>query len=120
MDSASPVLVIMKKTFSCSVCLDLLKDPVTTSCGHSYCMNCIKNFWDNGEEKSYNCPQCKVTFTQRPVIKENTINLQVLNAVHFASQCHRECSVNVYGQHSPDLKKKKIYSTQHVCIKETL
>ncbi|XP_061586923.1 tripartite motif-containing protein 16-like [Cololabis saira] len=62
-----------QETLSCSICLEVLKDPVTIPCGHSYCMKCINNFWDEGEEKLPSCPQCRRTFTQKPELVKSTM-----------------------------------------------
>ncbi|XP_062864203.1 tripartite motif-containing protein 16-like [Trichomycterus rosablanca] len=71
---AESKISVTQDEFSCSVCLETLKDPVTTSCGHSFCMVCINNCWDQEDDKgTYSCPQCRQTFTPRPVVKRNTM-----------------------------------------------
>ncbi|XP_035380327.1 E3 ubiquitin/ISG15 ligase TRIM25 isoform X2 [Electrophorus electricus] len=64
--------------YSCSICLDLMTDPVTIPCGHSYCMTCIKDYWDKDDYRKNNCPQCRQRFLPRPALNKNTILAEIM------------------------------------------
>lgn len=72
-------VVLDKDQFNCSICLDVLRAPVTIPCGHSYCSICIQNYWDQDDYLGiFACPQCRQSFNPRPVLARNTMLADVV------------------------------------------
>uniref|UniRef100_A0A8C4ST40 Tripartite motif-containing protein 16-like n=1 Tax=Erpetoichthys calabaricus TaxID=27687 RepID=A0A8C4ST40_ERPCA len=73
---AEAQLFVSQDEFTCSLCLDTLTDPVTILCGHSFCLKCLTDCWDQSQVCS--CPQCRHTFTTRPELNRSTLLNEVI------------------------------------------
>ncbi|KAI5606417.1 E3 ubiquitin-protein ligase TRIM39, partial [Silurus asotus] len=67
---ASSSSALCEDQLQCCICLDVFTDPVSTSCGHNFCMICLKKFWDSSPHCQ--CPVCKEKFYSRPDLHVNT------------------------------------------------
>uniref|UniRef100_A0A3B4UTL7 RING-type domain-containing protein n=1 Tax=Seriola dumerili TaxID=41447 RepID=A0A3B4UTL7_SERDU len=47
---------------TCSICMEMFEDPVTTDCGHSFCKKCL----DLCHEYAHLCPMCKKPLSRIP------------------------------------------------------
>uniref|UniRef100_A0A3Q3D370 Bloodthirsty-related gene family, member 30 n=1 Tax=Hippocampus comes TaxID=109280 RepID=A0A3Q3D370_HIPCM len=56
---------------TCSICLDLFTDPVSTPCGHNFCQACIGGYW--ASTTTCTCPLCKYAFEERPQLSINKV-----------------------------------------------
>ncbi|XP_042260306.1 NACHT, LRR and PYD domains-containing protein 12-like isoform X2 [Thunnus maccoyii] len=70
----------------CSLCQeDVLKDPVSTSCGHWFCRKCINSYWDQSASSGdFSCPQCGKISRTRPGLQTDSQTITV--QMNFALQ----------------------------------
>ncbi|XP_054878310.1 tripartite motif-containing protein 16-like [Poeciliopsis prolifica] len=68
-----------RERFCCSLCTNLLRDPMTIPCGHNFCMTCINKHLDNEAPSGiYRCPQCSEFFISRPTLVKNNVIVLVV------------------------------------------
>ncbi|XP_069381559.1 E3 ubiquitin-protein ligase TRIM47-like isoform X2 [Paralichthys olivaceus] len=70
MAEAAPDL-FSEQELTCSICLDLFIEPVTTPCGHNFCQACIGGYWASSPVCT--CPLCKHQFNERPQLSVNKV-----------------------------------------------
>ncbi|KAM3857544.1 zinc finger protein RFP-like [Diretmus argenteus] len=61
--------LLSEEQFQCCICLDIFTNPVSIPCGHNFCLDCIKGYWDTSDRPQ--CPLCKETFPCRPELRIN-------------------------------------------------
>uniref|UniRef100_A0A3P9MDM4 G protein-coupled receptor 156 n=1 Tax=Oryzias latipes TaxID=8090 RepID=A0A3P9MDM4_ORYLA len=75
----------------CPICLDVFRLPVSTPCGHNFCSDCIRTYWQSPHLAQ--CPVCKHRFYKTPDLKVNTFISEV--ASHFREN---KCEIVVVDQ----------------------
>ncbi|XP_076144410.1 NACHT, LRR and PYD domains-containing protein 12-like [Alosa pseudoharengus] len=76
---SDPKNILAQDQSRCGVCEQLLRDPVITSCGHSFCRQCISSYWSqSGPSGDYSCPQCRKRSRTQPLLYAPTAMSQPL------------------------------------------
>ena len=60
--------------YTCCVCLNVLKDPVTLPCGHTHCLSCVEKVASTGRRA---CPICREVM---PAVLPN-VNVVLRNVI---------------------------------------
>ncbi|TRY56089.1 hypothetical protein DNTS_017933 [Danionella cerebrum] len=103
--------------FTCSICLELLKDPVTIPCGHSYCMDCITDCWkEEDQKKVYSCPQCRQSFAPRPALNKNVMFAEVVEELKKKKEQRANLSLAEAGDVECDVCTGRKYKAIKSCL----
>ncbi|XP_029504323.2 uncharacterized protein LOC115119613 isoform X2 [Oncorhynchus nerka] len=71
--SALTASLLAEDHFRCSVCTEVLNEPVSIPCGHSFCRQCIETYWNKpAKKKVYDCPGCQQRFRTCPHLSRNS------------------------------------------------
>lgn len=55
--SMADLMECLREELTCFICLDYFRSPVTTECGHSFCLMCLLKNWEE-YNAPLSCPEC--------------------------------------------------------------
>ncbi|XP_052581371.1 tripartite motif-containing protein 43-like [Peromyscus californicus insignis] len=79
----SDISQAFQEELTCFICLNCLTDPVTTSCGHSFCRACLYLSWED-IQLPVHCPTCREPSEQKD-FRTNTILKKLVSIARQAS-----------------------------------
>ncbi|XP_067234274.1 uncharacterized protein [Chanodichthys erythropterus] len=103
-------LHVSSEELSCPVCCEIFKSPVLLSCSHSFCKECLQQFWRT--TKTQECPVCRRSSKLEP-----PVNLALKNLCEsFLKDIRSSGSEEICSLHNEKLKLFCLEDKQPVCV----
>ncbi|XP_015259857.1 PREDICTED: nuclear factor 7, brain-like [Cyprinodon variegatus] len=98
----------LEEDLCCPVCQDIFKNPIILSCSHSFCKECLKNCWREGNERP--CPICR----KRSATDDPPVSLTLKRLCETFLQ--QRASEDLCSLHSEKLRLFCLDHQQPVCL----
>nr|XP_033770981.1 bifunctional apoptosis regulator [Geotrypetes seraphini]XP_033770982.1 bifunctional apoptosis regulator [Geotrypetes seraphini]XP_033770983.1 bifunctional apoptosis regulator [Geotrypetes seraphini] len=86
---------ISASEFSCHCCYDILVNPTTLNCGHSFCRHCLALWWQSS--KKTECPECREKWEGFPkvnILLRNSVETLFPDAIQKRKDdIQRDCDI---------------------------
>ncbi|KAK9108621.1 hypothetical protein Syun_024632 [Stephania yunnanensis] len=79
-DDGGDVFALLDGTFNCSFCMQLPDRPVTTPCGHNFCLKCFQKWVNQGK---HTCAKCRSLIPAK-MASQPRINSSLVAAIRMA------------------------------------
>ncbi|XP_074979661.1 breast cancer type 1 susceptibility protein isoform X5 [Caretta caretta] len=100
------VLLAMQKNLECPICLELIKEPVSTKCDHIFCRFCMFKLLSKKKKGPAQCPLCKTEVTKRS-LQENPRFKQLIEGLLETIHAF-ELDTGIKFLNSQDFSKKPV------------
>ncbi len=97
--------------YICPVCHEIFKTPVILSCTHSFCKECLQQFWRT--KQTQECPVCRRTSRHQPPVN---LALKNLCESFLQKRNERHSSEEFCSLHSEKLKLFCLEDKQPACL----
>ncbi|XP_044868481.1 RING finger protein 112-like [Mauremys mutica] len=67
----------LREDVTCSICLDVLNDPVSIECGHNFCRECLAAHWIGVSAWGSQCPECRAPCSRDRMIPDTRLRALV-------------------------------------------
>ncbi|WVZ95650.1 hypothetical protein U9M48_041384 [Paspalum notatum var. saurae] len=109
--AADDALEIVGKNFSCVFCMKLPERPVTTPCGHNFCLKCFQKWVQSGKRTCGKCrAQIPPKMAQQPRI--NSALVEVIRMAKISKNANSAGSAAQYHYIRNDDRPDKAFTTE--------